>query len=461
MNKYLFFNKNFIKLFLLLSFCLCWVSISSSFIDIYKVFLILNHNLNYCVISCKKINIPLNDLINCFRQLIMFVIFPILIYLNISKFRGVNLKNDIPIFCLILYFIFQIPGIIFTDNSYFNIGFIISAINVLLILYLSRHTFHEKFLINFIYLNIFFLVLISLLNNEPYVRFFTSAQGGSHLYTFLDNSSNYFFGQYSPRSTGSSRSLLLIYIMSTLIFYKFFNTNKKIKITFYIIISVFILLFQSRTVIVMLLVFIFFNFVIENNKNIFKYFFIYLMLPIITLYSLLYIKNLDVISNLLEKEIIILNDPKKNLGPDSDSLHKTYLRPIDPNSYSSGRVEDWKSIFLKTLKSKYFGFGAQGDRYLINQTASNGLLYAFSSSGIIGSIFYVVFIFSCLFKIFKVFLIESNRHDYKNKLSSLIILIVLLRSILESSFSVFGIDLIILSTFYFFLNSHLKDKYAN
>ena len=246
--------------------------------------------------------------------------------------------------------------------------------------------------------------------------------------------------------------------MSTLVFYKFFNTNKKIKITFYIIISVFILLFQSRTVIVLLLVFIFFNFVIENNKNIFKYFFIYLMLPIITLYSLLYIKNLDVIRNIVQKEIIIINAPKTS---DFDTIQKKYLRPIDPNSYSSGRVEDWKSIFFKTLKSKYFGFGAQGDRYLINQTASNGLLYAFSSSGIIGSIFYVVFIFSCLFKIFKVFLIESNRHDYKNKLSSLIILIFLLRSILESSFSVFGIDLIILSTFYFFLNSHLKDKYAN
>ena len=38
-----------------------------------------------------------------------------------------------------------------------------------------------------------------------------------------------------------------------------------------------------------------------------------------------------------------------------------------------------------------FGFGSQADRYLINQTASNGLLYAINSSGIVGFIFFLLF----------------------------------------------------------------------
>ena len=35
-------------------------------------------------------------------------------------------------------------------------------------------------------------------------------------------------------------------------------------------------------------------------------------------------------------------------------------------------------------KSVIYGYGAQGDRYLINQTASNGIIYSLSSSGILG-----------------------------------------------------------------------------
>ena len=50
-----------------------------------------------------------------------------------------------------------------------------------------------------------------------------------------------------------------------------------------------------------------------------------------------------------------------------------------------------KDILSNINKSIIYGFGAQGDRYLINQTASNGLLYAISSSGLIGFVPFVLF----------------------------------------------------------------------
>ena len=46
---------------------------------------------------------------------------------------------------------------------------------------------------------------------------------------------------------------------------------------------------------------------------------------------------------------------------------------------TSGRIEDWKAIInnLDYNNNLFFGYGAQGDRYLINQTASNGVAICF------------------------------------------------------------------------------------
>ena len=76
---------------------------------------------------------------------------------------------------------------------------------------------------------------------------------------------------------------------------------------------------------------------------------------------------------------------------DPTVVGKDFKRPFDSATYSSGRVEDWKNILIQLKSSIIFGYGAQGDRFLINQTASNGLIYAISSSGIFG--YYTLYIF--------------------------------------------------------------------
>ena len=105
-------------------------------------------------------------------------------------------------------------------------------------------------------------------------------------------------------------------------------------------------------------------------------------------------------------------------------------------------------IFIKNLNHQlFFGYGAQGDRFLINQTASNGLIYAISSSGILGLSFYIFFSTLSLWIIFKNFLISFRFNLKINFYIILIILLILLRSILESSYAVFSIDLIVIYTF--------------
>ena len=62
------------------------------------------------------------------------------------------------------------------------------------------------------------------------------------------------------------------------------------------------------------------------------------------------------------------------------------------SDFSSGRFEDWKNIYNEfSNKNIFFGYGSQADRYLINQSASNGLIYALISSGIFGLTFFILF----------------------------------------------------------------------
>ena len=142
------------------------------------------------------------------------------------------------------------------------------------------------------------------------------------------------------------------------------------------------------------------------------------------------------------------------------------LRSLSPDT-SSGRIEDWTGI-LKSVSGKgfFFGYGSQGDRYLINQSASNGLIYAYSSSGIFGLIILISFSTFVLFRSIKVMAYNYKSHkDFY--IYSLIVLVILLRSILETSYTVFSIDFIILITLLGIISENkinlreIKNKFLN
>ena len=169
------------------------------------------------------------------------------------------------------------------------------------------------------------------------------------------------------------------------------------------------------------------------------------------LYSTLYLKSISKINFYSETT----EDVSKNALSNFQKfilLNKDFQRPLDPNTFSSGRLHDWKSILEKMDESILYGYGSQGDRYLINQTASNGLIYAISSSGIFGLLFFILFSLHCLFTIFKNLTSKNVSNPKQYNLCSLIILLILLRSILESSYAVFSLDFIIITTFMNFLN---------
>ena len=291
------------------------------------------------------------------------------------------------------------------------------------------------------------LLLITILNYKTFSNFFYSGSLSS-LYTFFFSHET-FLGKDSPRSTGSSRTLLFLMIVSFIIFYKHFEKYNFLKLTIYVLISTFILLFQSRTTITLLAVFVLMNFICEKNfslKNLIIYLIKYLILPIIFLYLILIIKETSYpydFYKFLKEE---------GVSKSMVEITKDFQRPIDPQTFSSGRVNDWKDILSNINKSIIYGFGAQGDRYLINQTASNGLLYAISSSGLIGFVPFVLFSILSLQIILKNFIKHLKFNVTINFFCSIIVLLMLLRSILESSYAVFSIDFLIIYTFINYLN---------
>ena len=197
-----------------------------------------------------------------------------------------------------------------------------------------------------------------------------------------------------------------------------------------------------------------FIFIYENDfslKKIIKFIAIYLIIPfLIFTISINFYANqkYEFIKKYIEKEKISKLEKSMKI----DKLEKRIiLRKF--SDFSSGRFEDWKNIYNEfSNKNIFFGYGSQADRYLINQSASNGLIYALISSGIFGFIFFILFSLIVLKKI-SIYIINFKQTDYINYFFSLLILSIFLRSLLETSYSVYGIDFMIAITAICFINN--------
>ena len=423
-----------LKIFLILSFIACWVSISTSHEDL-RIFRTLK---------------PLNtyDLLNFLRHIsvyfCLFFLFTIIAFYR----KKILFKNYIIFYFLIAYFVFQIVGLLLSDNSLGNISFIVSALTTILTVILVDCFFlpREKkilLIISFTILNaVFFLTVIPLfvefLNGDN-IRFY----GGLEY-------SEIFLNKYTPRTSGLARTALIILIFIELFENNFSKKNLNKLIVFKILFLVFILLFQSRTVLFLTFVAYTFIFINKNEIKLFnfiKFLTIYLVIPFI-LFFLLSTFN----SYQFMKQKLKVSDP--SLVPSlSDHIFSKDLIILrgKSNNFSSGRYDDWNNI-LKNIDGKniFYGFGTQGDRYLIDQSASNAFIYAYASSGLIGLFFFIIFLI--LFSLRTIKLILYNlKDDLNNVLYCVILILLALRSILETSIAVYSIDLIVFVTVFSFI----------
>ncbi len=165
------------------------------------------------------------------------------------------------------------------------------------------------------------------------------------------------------------------------------------------------------------------------------------------------IKNTPAIMNYLTD--------KFNVNTTEADLEGKYIelfRPMDKNSFSSRRAEDWKNI-IKKNNNYFLGYGAMGDRHLINQSASSLYLYNYASGGFLSVFFFLILIIRSIYLCTKSIFKYPNKDNYLFLSATFIILFLIIRSLIESSFAVFGIDSLIFFTSYFYIEqSYKKNK---
>ena len=394
-------------------------------------------------------------LLYSFRLYVQFLIFCCLIFLNLKE----NFKfKEINIFFYIFFFynLIQIISLLLSENTNLNIIYNICSVNVLL--FLNLIFYKEKQDIKKIFY--FFILTLTLIFLWFYLERIISL--------IMDN--KLFYGHYtrnveflpdiiSPRSSGLGRIALII-LLFFLIFFKINSLKEKIFLTVFIIPG--IILTQSRIIILLyLIIFIalsfskYFSFDNLQFKNFKKNLTLLLIIPII--FSLIISQFKESNINYLKNEYFKLVG-KKELVNEQTNQNYELLRTINPTSFTSYRFEHWKEVISRSKKNNLLGNGTQADRYLINQSVSNSLLYFYSSSGLFG-VFLFILIFFNLFKKTKILILNLKSAKPKNKnliFSTMVIAILSIRSLVESSFAVFGIDYVLFITSLYVISNEKK-----
>ena len=249
-------------------------------------------------------------------------------------------------------------------SSIFFLIVLINSININLI----KKIFYLSFLI---------LFFTTLLYSSVILRWFFLDSNDLNLYGTFPHSLNLVknLSDNVPRSSGLGRSCLLLSLPLLIHFF----IKKKLDFKLYVIylFLIFIaILTQSRIVLLIytgiLFLFIFYIFIFKLSLlDCLKKLFIIFIFPII---FTLFIVETKSFFNKYDFNVQKLNftiDQKPNTD-------EKFIRPIDPKTFTSHRFDDWLKIINKN-NNFFLGNGVMGDRYLINQTASNILLYSYAS----------------------------------------------------------------------------------
>ena len=440
-EKILNTKKIYYKMIIISSFMISWVSIGT-------------HYTNLLIFTPNE-SVSLIEIINFIRITLNLLCFPMLCFMfftNMSKYKKNNINPYLAFLIALLYFLSQIPGLFYTSNSLWNFLYVISAINILIIINLVIINFENDEIYLIIFLTFILLsVVFFIAFKEDLIRYLVFGQ-------LFYGKINYLFGDDHIRSSGTSRIALIILIIYSIFSVRFIN-SKILQNVPLVFLLVSIIIYQSRATIGLAIGFIFLNYlIIEKHTliNFFKYLLIYFVIPLLLSFLFLSIKiknkKLPVYDPTIINNIEIETDIKiliKKLRFFQNSQAKT----------TSGRIEDWKMIIDKFdyNNNLFFGYGAQGDRYLINQTASNGFVYALASSGIMGLIFFLILTLISGIQLLK-YLFFNKRKELIGYFSFSIMIVILFRSLVETSYSLFGIDLILFYTAFIFMQRNWNLK---
>jgi len=440
--------------FLITCFFLILLSINSNPLDIV--------NLNQYIKS-KNIIYFLNSV----RFLIPYIIFPLLIILIIYK----NNKNKITIFTslFIISNIWQLIILFFSDENFSRLGdyqINISLICVAILFHLTNHQKVQKYIL--IILMLYILALTSYFVVDLIKKFFL--KNDFYLYTTAVAEEKIFM-QASPRATGIGRTILLTLYLTFIILIN----NKKIKFQVILYLISFVLMFliyglQSRGTFLGCFVLLFFYIFFFKKIPLIKKILVILIIFITPLVSYEIIKK--VTDNYKEQKSINSSNRFFNTSTITNDDGFNY------QDYTSGRIEIWKRSF-KVIRDKkiIFGYGPMADRVLLikeeninkpelyfwDNNSSNALIYSYLSGGII-SFISLILIYYLTVKEILISTYVKKLFMGKNiflQFSIITLSFLVIRSIFENSFALFGIDFIIFFACYNIVTKYKSLKFFN
>jgi len=435
-------NRKHIKYLLFLGWVSIWASISFN----PNKLIFITENIYTGLNVFNKIS--LLDFFDICRGSFQIFYLPLLLIItfNFIWTQKVSIKSNLFFILLLIIFSIELFSILRGDNPNINIYFLICSLNIVLTTFLLKNFFSDNDVISILKLSIFILVLLLFFFGINYI--FTAVKYGINVYVSWGNM-NRDLSITIPKPTGLARTALIVLIVfSNINFFK--KPLDKINLLVMTFSISLIILLSSRTAIFIFFLYIlfyFFYFRVFEFKKLIKMFVNFLLLPFI------FIVMVGVLQNLYKSEKFeidgIFDIETKNITriyPTIETTRSTSIHKITTTSdFTSGRLIDWKNI-LNNNKNILFGNGTLGDRYLINQTASNLLFYTYSSSGIIGLLIIIYISLITLYNIYKNFFYQKIKLTNYKLISCLILIMLMLRSVLETSYGVFGIDFILFCT---------------
>ena len=480
----MFFKKklaNYISIFFILSL---WFCIDTNFENI----VLLKQD-----ISIKNIFLSLRCLSPFLFLFILF--FSSYFYEFKIQFLTENKALNFILFILYLNFLFQFFGLLITKNSISNSYYLfVSLLSIVSAANLYNRDLNKVNYLFFITVLTLVMIVLGYLSYEWFLKTRSINMYGTYpdVFNYLaDFSSNVI------RSSGQSRSTMIIIIplfylilLDKIKLFYFIPYSRLLYLIPYLLLSSIIYFCQSRIVVLFFILFSFFSILYflwnKTKKYKLQKVFILVVLPIIFLNSLIIIKeevHSKFYSNKTVKFIVdVYYDNFKPSPNNLEQLHerglaiphyeKTYFEVDEANkdnnpllrkpltkytkTYStenSGvqnfiatrRYSFWKEVILKS-KKPIIGYGALGDRFLINENSSNTLVYSYASGGIISTILMLIIIirysYLCFFLIFikKIPLEKKNIFIFS---SIFTVSFLLFRGIAEVGIAVFSIDFLV------------------
>lgn len=397
-------------------------------------------------------------------RVITVLIFATLTYLIIfAHLKNFNYKiiktNNFILLSFFLYFTIQMIGLYDSSAERFNFAnlyLIFQAYGALSVFFLIKFFNIEKqniykylFYISILILSsyvstIFFIQIKNIFINQYNEILFTN------LYSIIQPGEKY-FDRELPRITGISRMLAVINII-LLLFFDFKNKKSFYLLIPIIILSTLIWGMQSRGTIICFFISSTIIFFFFNKLKVRIFLFVFINIAPIFLFELSKIKINEVILKNEQEKSSIKDQQNKNFNNSNlESFKKTRILH---NKTTSGRVEIWKKSLSLYNYLNFFGYGPQGDRYLLTSTnqaykysnnASNAIIYSFLSAGYLGAAI-IILIYMRIFFIIYTFYnkkIYKNNLDVSTKASFIFLIFFLMRSIIENSFSLFSVDFLL------------------